>query len=100
MILLLIPISCYSIIWFPYNFGWWCTFIGRFVILDVSAILPTYYECENIGDLIDALASSLRSFGWQSEVVVVDDNSLDCTAASVVNHPLPENTKVKCLLRL
>jgi len=68
--------------------------------MDVSIILPTYNECENIGDLIDALANSLRPFGWQSEIVVVDDNSPDCTAATVANHTVPDTTSVNCLVRL
>jgi dolichol-phosphate mannosyltransferase len=68
--------------------------------MDVSVILPTYNECDNIADLIDALADSLEPFGWQSEIVVVDDNSPDGTAAVVETccHKR-EDVSVRCLVR-
>jgi dolichol-phosphate mannosyltransferase len=68
-------------------------------MMDVSVILPTYNESENICDLIDALADGLRPFGWQAEIVVVDDNSPDCTATAVMNHPVHGGVSVKCLVR-
>ena len=67
--------------------------------MDVSVILPTYNESENICDLIDALANGLLPFGWQSEIVVVDDNSPDCTAEAVMDHPAQGGVSVKCLVR-
>lgn len=50
---------------------------------DVSVILPTYNERDNICDLIAAIESALRPSGLTCEVLVVDDNSPDGTAAVV-----------------
>jgi dolichol-phosphate mannosyltransferase len=48
--------------------------------LDVSVILPTYNERDNIGDLIDAIRNELAAAAWRYEVLVMDDNSPDGTA--------------------
>ncbi|MBI2140935.1 polyprenol monophosphomannose synthase [Candidatus Woesearchaeota archaeon] len=46
----------------------------------VSIIVPTYNESGNIGRLVEALASSLKSTGSSDfEIVVVDDDSRDKT---------------------
>jgi dolichol-phosphate mannosyltransferase len=50
---------------------------------DVSIILPTYNERENITDLIDAIRNELQATGWHYEIIVVDDDSPDGTAALV-----------------
>lgn len=52
-------------------------------LVDVSVVLPTYNESQNIGDLIDALAAHLGPLGGSYEVLVVDDNSPDDTAGTV-----------------
>ena len=49
--------------------------------MKVSVILPTYRERDNIVDLIDAIEASLQSF--ETEIIVVDDNSPDGTAGVV-----------------
>lgn len=48
----------------------------------ISIILPTYNEAENIKEIVPQISTVLRreSFDW--EVVVVDDNSPDGTAAN------------------
>lgn len=51
--------------------------------IDVSIILPTFNECDNICDLIDAIRRELTPAGYRYEVVVVDDNSPDGTAEVV-----------------
>jgi dolichol-phosphate mannosyltransferase len=51
--------------------------------IDVSIILPTYNERDNICDLVDAIDLSLRPLGWGYEVLVMDDNSPDGTAGIV-----------------
>ncbi len=50
---------------------------------DVSIILPTYNERENICDLIDAIRLHLASTAWRYEILVVDDDSPDGTASVV-----------------
>ncbi len=50
---------------------------------DVSIILPTYNERDNICDLIDAIDRELTAVGCRFEVLVVDDNSPDGTAQVV-----------------
>ncbi len=52
-------------------------------MLDVSVILPTYNERDNICDLIDAIEQTLGPLGWPYEVLVMDDKSPDGTAEVV-----------------
>jgi dolichol-phosphate mannosyltransferase len=51
--------------------------------VEVSVILPTYNERDNICDLIDAIRHELSPQGYAYEVIVVDDNSPDGTAEVV-----------------
>jgi hypothetical protein len=51
--------------------------------VEVSVILPTYNERDNICDLIDAIRSELSPQGYPYEVIVVDDSSPDGTAEVV-----------------
>jgi len=51
--------------------------------VDVTVVLPTYNEKQNICDLIDALAVNLSATTGTYEVLVVDDNSPDGTADAV-----------------
>lgn len=48
--------------------------------IKVSLILPTYNEAENIVPLMERLEKSLKD-RWQYELIVVDDDSPDETAA-------------------
>lgn len=50
---------------------------------DVSIILPTYNERDNICDLIDAIDQAVTPSGLAWEVLVVDDSSPDGTADAV-----------------
>lgn len=50
---------------------------------DVSIILPTYNERDNICDLIDAIDQELTPLQCRFEVLVMDDNSPDGTAQVV-----------------
>ncbi len=50
---------------------------------DVSIILPTFNERDNICDLVDAIDRTLRPQGWSVEIMVVDDSSPDDTAGVV-----------------
>ncbi len=51
--------------------------------VDVSVILPTYNERDNICDLVDAIRTHLNEGPWRYELLVVDDDSPDGTAAVV-----------------
>lgn len=48
--------------------------------VDVSIVLPTYNERDNICDLIEAIRAELNSGLWRYELLVVDDDSPDGTA--------------------
>jgi dolichol-phosphate mannosyltransferase len=48
--------------------------------VDVSVVLPTFNERDNICDLIDVIQSQLDDGDWRFEMLVVDDNSPDGTA--------------------
>lgn len=52
-------------------------------VIDVSVVLPTYNERDNICDLIDAIRHELAPAGYAYEVLVVDDSSPDGTAEVV-----------------
>lgn len=56
---------------------------GRAPRPDVSVVTITYDEAENIGPLIDALRGAFAAAGARGEIVVVDDESPDGTAAVV-----------------
>lgn len=51
--------------------------------VDVTVVLPTYNERDNICDLIDAIGAQLSPAGYRYEVLVVDDSSPDGTAQVV-----------------
>jgi dolichol-phosphate mannosyltransferase len=51
--------------------------IARVFKYKYTIILPTHNEVENIGWMIDNIASSMKGFNW--EIVIVDDNSPDGT---------------------
>lgn len=51
--------------------------------MKTSIVLPTYNEKDNIVELIQAIQAALQPDGLDFEVVVVDDNSPDGTAAAV-----------------
>ncbi len=52
-------------------------------VVDVSVVLPTYNERDNICDLVEAIVAEVGPLGWRYEVLVVDDNSPDGTAEIV-----------------
>ncbi len=51
--------------------------------VDVSVVLPTFNERDNICDLIDAICRELQPAGYRFEIMVVDDSSPDGTAEVV-----------------
>lgn len=51
--------------------------------MTISIVLPTYNEKDNIVKLITQIRDQFLRAGWAAEVIVVDDNSADGTAALV-----------------
>ena len=51
--------------------------------VDVSVVLPTFNERDNICDLVDSICRELQPAGYRFEVLVVDDSSPDGTAEVV-----------------
>ena len=64
---------------------------------ELSVVVPTFNERENIAELIGRLAAALRNRSW--EVVFVDDDSPDGTADLVREHAAADS-RVRCLQRI
>jgi dolichol-phosphate mannosyltransferase len=64
---------------------------------ELSIIVPTFNERENVVELVQRLTRVLGSVSW--EVVFVDDNSPDGTA-DLVREIARKNSRVRCLQRL
>ncbi len=47
--------------------------------MDISIIIPTYNEAENIGRLVMSLNDIFQKYGLKGEIIIVDDNSPDGT---------------------
>lgn len=65
--------------------------------LELSVIVPTYNERDNVDELIRRLHRCLAGCEW--EVIFVDDDSSDGTA-DAVRHHARENPRVRCLQRI
>jgi len=61
-----------------------------------SLVIPTYNEKGNIKPLLDAVSKTLD--GLDYEVIVVDDDSPDGTAAEVLNYRV-QNKRVRLIVR-
>jgi dolichol-phosphate mannosyltransferase len=64
---------------------------------ELSIVVPTFNERENIAELIGRLAMVLRNRSW--EVVFVDDDSPDGTADLVREHAAADS-RIRCLQRI
>jgi dolichol-phosphate mannosyltransferase len=53
--------------------------------LDVSVVIATYNERENIGELISVIEDIFKDHEFGGEIIIVDDNSPDRTADVVLN---------------
>lgn len=53
--------------------------IGKLTVPEVSIIVPTYREAENLGVLIPRISEALAATDISAEILVVDDNSPDGT---------------------
>src|SRR5947208_2596157 len=65
--------------------------------LELSVIVPTYDERDNVGELVARLDRCLSGRGW--EVIFVDDDSTDGTA-EVVRRLGQRDPRVRCLQRI
>ncbi len=64
---------------------------------ELTVIVPTFNECENVVPLVERLARALVGLNWR--VIFVDDDSPDGTAAAVKAVAL-RDARVQCLRRL
>ena len=64
---------------------------------ELTIIAPTFNERDNVGPLVEKLAAALQGVQW--EVIFVDDNSPDGTAARV-REVARADSRVRCLQRL
>src|ERR1700682_1808490 len=64
---------------------------------ELSIVVPTFNERDNIAELIGRLVVCLQGRSW--EVVFVDDDSPDGTADVVRDHA-PVDSRVRCLQRI
>ncbi len=64
---------------------------------DLTIVVPTFNERDNVRPLVDALEAALRGIRW--EVVFVDDDSPDGTAAAVRTLSR-QDTRVRCVQRI
>ncbi len=67
--------------------------------MDISVVLPTYCERDNIVSLISAIEQNLLPLGWEFEILVVDDNSPDCTSEVVQAYQASPGVRVECFTR-
>jgi len=64
---------------------------------DLTVVVPTFNERDNVRPLIDALDEALAHIHW--EVVFVDDDSTDGTAAAV-RAISRQDSRVRCVQRV
>ena len=64
---------------------------------ELSIIVPTFNECENIPVLIDRLRQALPAVAW--EMIIVDDDSPDGTA-EVARKLGANDPRIRCLRRV
>ncbi len=64
---------------------------------ELTVVVPTFNEHDNVAPLIELLASALEGVDW--EVIFVDDDSADGTAAAV-REIAQRDPRVRCLQRI
>lgn len=60
----------------------------------ISVILPTYNESENIGIIVPRIFSVLKGSSLEGEIIIIDDNSPDGTAAAAMELVRDKTLKV------
>jgi len=66
-------------------------------VVELSVIVPTFNERDNVLEVVRRLEASLEGIAW--EVIFVDDDSEDGTAARV-REAAQRNSKVRCIQRI
>jgi glycosyltransferase involved in cell wall biosynthesis len=56
------------------------------VSLDYSIVIPAFNESARIGKTLERVLECVHSFGWNAEVLVVNDGSTDNTAAIIQSY--------------
>lgn len=56
---------------------------------ELSVVIPAFNEARRLGPTLDRVSAYLGGRGVGHEIVVVDDGSIDATAALVRDHPAP-----------
>ncbi len=65
-------------------------------MVEISIVVPTYNESENIENLLSAVSRTLK--GYDYEIIVVDDSSPDGTA-KIVKKIIREDNRIRLLMR-
>jgi dolichol-phosphate mannosyltransferase len=69
----------------------------RHALLELSVVIPTYKERQNVAPLVASLEAALQGINW--EVIFVDDHSPDHTADTIRELALT-NPRVRILERI
>lgn len=64
---------------------------------EISVIVPTFNERENVVELTERIGASLHAFAW--EVIYVDDDSPDGTA-ELVRQLAAKDSRIRCIQRM
>ena len=64
---------------------------------ELSIVVPTFNERENVPRLVDMLRAALPGIDW--ELIIVDDNSPDGTA-EVAKHIAAADSRIRCMRRV
>jgi dolichol-phosphate mannosyltransferase len=64
---------------------------------EISVIVPTYNEAENLPELVRRIRAALEGVAW--EIIVVDDDSPDGTA-EVARRLYPGESRLRCIQRI
>lgn len=65
-------------------------------MVEISIVVPTYNESENIENLLSAVSRTLK--GYDYEIIVVDDSSPDGTA-KIVKRIITGDNRIRLLMR-